>query len=479
MIARSQYSMRIPDEGKDSRLFNKRQADSRAEVLRRRGLFAAYGPVVIGIILSFGFRTFASVFGQVGPAEIINPQLKKAEQAYLSQMLEVNRAVVRIHFPFTFALSRYAGLSPKEQAEADARGLEFVHFHDRLVLKLTGNYYAAYNADVMTSNQRAGRLFNDVVMPLLRLIREHFTPDDQFDAFGFEIAYHIRTHGRGFEYEGKEILVLVMDKSDALRLPTETEARRQEVLNRSEIYLDGKPFGLALGMRDPYDVGALVRSARGGPTGAIPQGVHPDKADPANSTDADGAPESPGMHDSATQLRRRQSQAGDSLSTKASGPAPLEVDLGGLQTKYQKQLNDLATEGAAKYHLVDYASPSFVVFHGRVALQITLRNPAAFDKDNSSIYKRAAQGFDLFLAPQLKPILDKIPITPDISVLDVTVIDQLEGESGRSSEALEFVLPLEAARRFADAEITNQDLIDKSVVLVNGVRIALNLQLVE
>jgi len=30
-----------------------------------------------------------------------------------------------------------------------------------------------------------------------------------------------------------------------------------------------------------------------------------------------------------------------------------------------------------------------------------------------------------------------------------------------------------------DAEITNQDLINQSVVLVNGVRIALNLQTVE
>jgi hypothetical protein len=34
-------------------------------------------------------------------------------------------------------------------------------------------------------------------------------------------------------------------------------------------------------------------------------------------------------------------------------------------------------------------------------------------------------------------------------------------------------------RQFADAEITNQDLINQSAVLVNGIRIALNLQQVE
>jgi hypothetical protein len=34
-------------------------------------------------------------------------------------------------------------------------------------------------------------------------------------------------------------------------------------------------------------------------------------------------------------------------------------------------------------------------------------------------------------------------------------------------------------RSFVDDEITSQDLINQSIVLVNGVRIALNLQLVE
>jgi len=47
------------------------------------------------------------------------------------------------------------------------------------------------------------------------------------------------------------------------------------------------------------------------------------------------------------------------------------------------------------------------------------------------------------------------------------------------SEAIEFILPATLARQFVNNEITNQALIDKGQVLVNGVRIALNLQLVE
>jgi hypothetical protein len=47
------------------------------------------------------------------------------------------------------------------------------------------------------------------------------------------------------------------------------------------------------------------------------------------------------------------------------------------------------------------------------------------------------------------------------------------------SEAIEFLFPKTLTQKFANSEITNQELIDKSQVLVNGVRIALNLQLVE
>jgi hypothetical protein len=120
-----------------------------------------------------------------------------------------------------------------------------------------------------------------------------------------------------------------------------------------------------------------------------------------------------------------------------------------------------------------------VIFRDQVFLQLTLRNSERFDKDAGSIYKRAAQSFDLFLAPQLKALLAKVPADPDLGGLDITVLNQLAVKAQPSSEAIEFVCSFKPLRRFADAEITNQDLINQSVVLVNGVRIALNLQQVE
>ncbi len=430
------------------------------------------------LLLSLFFSLVASAVGQVGPAEITNPRIKAVEQAYLGQMMEMNRAVARINFPFSFALSRYAGLSPKDQIGADTRGLEFVLFHGRLVLKLTGNYNAAYSAEVLTANQRAARLFDDVIRPVLRVFRENFTPGDRFDDFGVEIAYHVRTRGHGFEYEGKEILVVVMAKSDALNFPLgEDEAKQQVVLNRSEIYLDGKPLGLALGSREPFDAEALRLPSKTAMEASAPVSAADARPDPAPRISY----QAPVPHSPAQQLPKPESPAGGApgqAEAIASTVTP-RPDPDTLQKKYQAELDQLAADGAAKHHFVGYAPPSFVVFRGQIALQISLSNPSIFSGETTSIYKRAAQSFDLFFAPQLKPILDKIPKDPDVSSLDATVIDQLDEKSGRSSEALEFILPLKAARAFVDYEITNQQLIDQSIVLVNGVRITLNLQAVE
>jgi len=168
----------------------------------------------------------------------------------------------------------------------------------------------------------------------------------------------------------------------------------------------------------------------------------------------------------------------DPLGTgQASAPPATQTDADRLQAKYQPQLEALGKEG--HFHFAEYAPPDFVIFRNQILLQLTLRNPQPFDKEGSSIYKRAAQSFDLFLAPQLKALLARVPVDPELQGLDVTVLNQLATKTQPSSEAIEFICPLRPLRQFADAEITNQDLINQSTILVNGVRIALNLQQVE
>lgn len=408
------------------------------------------------LLLLFGS---ARSLAQVSPAEIPNPGLKILEQAHLSKLIAINRTVPLLTYPFPFSLNRYVGADPKSPTGVDGRGLEFVIFHDQTVLKVTGNYEAAFDADRLTANQRSSRVFNDVVYQILEVLPGYFSASDSFDAIGFEICYHVRRKAPHYEYEGKEILVAVLSKADALRYPkAPTDSERQEVLNRSEIFLNGKPFGLALSGSEPLDVATLQRSVK---QPANQRGALSTSSDPANSA------------------RTGRDESANSETTSTPALVRTRADAEGLETKYKSQLDALATAGLANYHFVQYAPPSFAIFRNQIVLQLTLRNPNTFDKEATSIYKRAARSFDLFLAPQLKSILERIPDDAELGGLDITVLNDLTGTAGHSSEAVEFVCPLKALRKFADADITNQELINQSIILVNGVRINLNLQQVE
>lgn len=415
-----------------------------------------------------------TAWGQIGPAEITNPQLKTLEAAYLPQLVSMREEIAKLQFPYPLFLSRYVGLDPKQQAGADARGLEFVLFHDRTVLKTSGNYNAAFDSALLTQNQRAGRVFEEVVTPILRLIPGRFTTQANFDRFGFEISYHVRTHSSSYDYEGKEILAVVMDKADAIGyLSAQTESARQKILNASEIYMNGKEFGLALHAVQPLgsdelDMSQQARDART----KEPAPVARPELGPAVSAAA--VPAIGGSSDP-------RSGSGKPAGSPPAVPVepPKNADAEALQNRLQPRLDALGKEGLARYHFVDYAPPSFVIFRNRIHLQMTLRNPNPFDKNTTSIYKRAAQSFDLFLAPLLKSLLERAPVAEEIAGFDITVLDEFGINSKDSPEALEFIFPLPFLRKFTDAEITNQDLINQGIVLVNGVRIALDLQRVE
>jgi hypothetical protein len=401
----------------------------------------------------------ARSFAQVSSAEILNPRLKALEQTHLSKLIAINQTVPLLTYPFPFSLNRYVGSDPKSPTGVDGRGLEFVNFHDQVVLKVTGNYRAAFDADRLTPNQRSSRVFTDVVFQVLNVLPGYFKAADDFDAVGFEICYHVRRKAAHYEYEGKEILVAVLSKADALRYTkAPTDSERQEVLNRSEIFLNGKPFGLALSGSEPLDVATLQRSVK-----------H------ATNQRSVSSPSS----DLANLAGTKQDESATSETASTQMPVRTRADADRLETKYKSQLDALAAAGLTNYHFVQYAPPSLAVFRNQIVLQLTLRNPNTFDKEATSIYKRAARSFDLFLAPQLKSILERIPDDAELGGLDITVVNDLTGTTGHSSEAVELVCPLKAMRRFAEADITNQELINQSVILVNGVRINLNLQQVE
>src|ERR1700747_437374 len=148
--------------------------------------------ILLALMPLFAFGA-VPVLAQVSPNEILNPDLKALEQTYFQQLIGINQSIAKIKFPFPFYLSRYVGLDPAKQAEADSRGLEFVRFQDRVILKVTGNYNAAYNTVRLTQNERAAGTFRTVVLPILQLLTDALPQDMACDGIGFEISHHTRT----------------------------------------------------------------------------------------------------------------------------------------------------------------------------------------------------------------------------------------------------------------------------------------------
>jgi hypothetical protein len=393
-----------------------------------------------------------SAFAQVSPLEISNSRLRSAEQEYLPQLQYLQHTIGETQFPLPFVLTRYVGVDPARQTSLDPRGIEFVYFQNRMLLKTSGFYTAAFNSDQLSENERASRTFQEVVVPI--------------DGVGFEIAYHVRAANKSSDFEGREILAVVFDRADAVAFVSASgNEQRQAILNRSGIYVDAKPFKLALGQKDPFNEQTLGPAEAGSALSPLP----------ATAAGMREPSASPRLTPATTSSTSHLATALDLKGASSLPRSPADVDR--LQAQYQPQLDALQKDNGAQFHLVDYAPPSFTLYHKQLVLQLTFRNPAKFEKSTSSIYKRAARTFDLFLAPELKALVPKLP-TEQIDGLDFSILNDLGNEKD-GSEAVEFICPLKSIQAFVEDGITSQELIDQSLVLVNGVRINLHLELVE
>jgi hypothetical protein len=308
------------------------------------------------------------------------------------------------------------------------------------------------------------------------------------DGVGFEISHHTRSNDRSYDFEGKETLVVVLDRADAWAMSrASSDTERQEILNRAKVFVSGVDYGLSLAEKDPLNVETLARS--------IP--AKPDATSSARSStmtshsaflkpvislpvaSSYGPPSGYAPAESAVLASARAKPAAPPTDPARAAPSLTQADADRLDQNYHTQLAALGKEGAAKFHFVAYAPPTFVLFHDQIALQMTLKNALQFGPAKGSMYKRAAESFDLFLAPLLKDLSERVSPDVEFQLFDFSVLNKLSPAAKQTSEAIEFICPRQALRQFVNAEITNQQLLDQSIVLVNGVRIALNLQLVE
>ena len=185
--------------------------------------------------------------------------------------------------------------------------------------------------------------------------------------FGIEVSYHVRDVTKSYGYEGNEILVVVLDRKDAFQMVLEKDDNaRQEILNRSLIYLGGQEYGLSLLDRDPMVVDTQARS---------------------KSTKID-ATATASSSSSASRLIRAirifaissgKSRGLSAFSTAprlivAVKPVATPADAEKLQTQYQHQLDALSNAGQAK--LASWIMIRRLSLLQQMVLQMTMKNTA-------------------------------------------------------------------------------------------------------
>jgi hypothetical protein len=410
--------------------------------------------LLVGSLL---FVAMTSAFGQVSPTEIQNPSAKAEEQRYLQQLVSLQRAIGAADFPFTFRLARYLDAKPGQRAALDSNGIEFVYFQNRTILKISGFYRVAFNSMQMSKNGRASQAMQEAVLPILRLVAQQIPPSVDCDGIGFEILYNTRDASSAYDFEGQEVLTVVFDRDDEFKLAkASTDAERQEIISRSDVFVNSKTLELNLGQNDLVNVEAIDQS------NARPnlERTSLRAAKLARATVSDVA-----VSNAVT----------NEQTVDASNSSSADVDAARQQEKLQAEVNSIRTGSGVPVPSEDNP-PSMETNGDQKLLHYTMLNSLSFERSESSIYKRAAQSFDLFLAPELKGISKKLPADAALDGLHFSVLNRL---SAGKNETIEYICPMDSMRSFVENKITTQDLINKSVVLVNGVRIGVDLERVE
>lgn len=386
----------------------------------------------------------------LAPEEITDPQLRALQQKYFSELKQITTAATTHNFPYHFYFSRRLDLEEKDQPATDQRSVQFDRYQGQVVLKITGNYFASYSAELMKPEERARETYQAVMLPLLRAAVPALAKADAPAAFAFEISHHVRRKVLGVPGESPENVVLILPRASAQRLLASTDPQVQHAaLLEGDAFLNANPIAF------------WPRTEEKIAQGPIPQRVSANFAEAALA-----------MPKSAEPAMKTPEK------TEAARDTSPEV-LGALQKSYQPTLDRMVQDLESQAHFVRYAPPAFIPFRKRLYLQIsvtTMLPPSAA----GSQYRLAAMAFDQHIAHLIRPVLANFRDQSDFDGINFSTTARLTGQSGAgpdgSAVAVEYIIPFRLLNAYADFDSTGQQLIDGSFVLINGERVSLNLQ---
>jgi len=417
-------------------------------------------PGILFVAISLTLPCAAQV---LSVSKIKDPRAQLLQQQYISQLRELASEAAALRFPYSFYFSETLDIDEARQKQLPQGSIHFDRFHDQMVLEITGNYYASYSSAMLNKNQRARKTFEDVVLPLLKIAVAHIDRKAPIDAYAFEIAHHVRTQVLKVDTEGPENLTLIVPRTMAERLAAakdKDQETAQAALLESAVYLNSEPLTLWLSGDDaPADVRDHYLARR---KPADNKSNNDETPEPGTLVNSRLIPES----DLLKQIREYKTKPHEVSTEK----------LDQLQTANQPALQRLLLDLKDQAHFVDYAPPAFIAFRDGAYLQLNI-NTQLDQPSGSSQYRIAALAFDTHIAHLLRPVSKYFLDHPQFDGIDFSTTVHQPAES--ASQSVEFVVPVSALQCYAKYDCTGQELISRSIILINGERVTLDLQRAE
>ncbi len=417
-------------------------------------------------IAAFCLVAAPAVSQVVSPMEIRDPAQRMLQEKYLPQLKAVGAGVGALQFPYHFYLSRALGVDERQLVSFQQASIQFESFEEQPVIQITGNYFASYSDELLPKNRRARQTFTDVMLPILKIAVPQFPAETPFQSFALEISHHVRGQLLGVLTENTENLVLVIPRASAARLVAAVgPAAQQAALLEAHAFLNGDPITIWMSdepapeelskLPAPAELAQRVERAAANPSplrkakaGARYETVRTVPARPVSELPESSAytqQNSPVSDNSPQALQRLKGVYGDAIVKLKMGLAP-------------------------QAHFVDYAPPAFIAFRQGTYLQIPVRTTLEAGADASQ-YRLAALAFDQHISHLIRPTLAYF-----IEPMDFDGIDFSTTIQGTGLVSVEFIVPAFILRRYEQYDCTGQQLINSSIVLINGERISLDLQ---
>src|SRR5579863_4391914 len=409
----------------------------------------------------------------VAATEITDPALRALQQQSFTDLKAVGQNITGYPFNFPFYLSRKLDIDEKVQKRTDQHSIRFESYNGSTVIAISGNYYGAYASDKFNEEQRARQTFQDVVVPILKAVVPTFQGNPAVRGYAVEVSHHVIGKTMGMPIERPENLMIYFPQAAAVKLVTaQSNMAMQGALIDADVLLNAQQLSIWLtdDVSKPVNDSAPPLPAHATPTltaAAIPAvapSSHPAN-EPAVPLDPKPAP------------APSTPPAPPSIAVRDSSPQAIAA----LQSSIQGVSNHMLKELEPDAHFVTYAPPAFIPFHHQVYLELSMTTALSQPPDTSR-YKLAALSFDEHLSPLIRRALTYFPGDQNFDGISFSTTVRLRTRPGvpaAKALSVEFFFPLESLRRYEAYDCTGQQLINDGIVLINGERVQLDLQLAE